>query len=49
MPFIEQIPIEKATGLLKRLFDDSLKRAGRVWNIVHVMSINPPAMRCRTW
>ena len=45
MPWIEQIPIEDATGLLKRLFDQAIKRAGRVWHIVHIMSINPPAMR----
>lgn len=45
MPFIEQIPVEQAGGLLKRLFDDALKRAGRVWHIVQIMSLNPPAMR----
>lgn len=45
MPWIEQVPIEKATGLLKRLFDQAIKRAGRVWHIVHIMSINPPALR----
>ena len=45
MPWIEQIPIEDADGLLKRQFDAALKRAGRVWHIVHVMSLNPEAMR----
>jgi len=45
MPWIEQIPIEQATGLLKRLFDQALGRAARVWHIVHIMSLNPPAMR----
>ncbi len=45
MPWIDQIPIHKATGLLKTLFDEALKRAGRVWHIVHVMSLNPPALR----
>ena len=45
MAWIERIPIEEATGLLKKLFDDSIKRAGRVWNIKHVMSLNPEAMR----
>ena len=45
MPFIEQVPIAKATGQLKRLFDDAIKRAGRVWNIVHIMSLNPPVLR----
>lgn len=41
MPWIEQIPVEKATGLLKKEFDTALKRAGRVWHIVHIMSLNP--------
>jgi alkylhydroperoxidase family enzyme len=44
MPRIRQIPIAAATGRLKRQFDAALRRAGRVWNIVHVMSLNPPAM-----
>jgi len=45
MPWINQIPIDKATGLLKRQFDAAIKRAGRVWNIVHIMSQNPEIMR----
>lgn len=45
MPWIKQIPLEEATGLLKRQFDAALKRAGRVWHIVHIMSLNPRAMR----
>lgn len=44
MPHIDQIPVEKATGLLKKLFDDAVARAGRVWHIVHIMSQNPRAM-----
>jgi alkylhydroperoxidase family enzyme len=43
--WIPQIPIDQATGLLRSLFNAAVRRAGRVWNIVHVMSINPPAMR----
>jgi len=45
MPWIYQVPVEKATGQLKKLFDQALKRAGRVWHIVHIMSINPPVLR----
>ena len=45
MPWIYQVPIEEAKGLLKTEFDKAFQRAGRVWNIVHVMSINPKAMR----
>ena len=45
MPWIKQVPIAEATGLLKEEFDKALKRAGRVWRIVHIMSVNPRAMR----
>jgi alkylhydroperoxidase family enzyme len=45
MPWIKQISIQEATGLLKAQFDAALKRAGRVWHIVHIMSLNPKAMR----
>lgn len=45
MPWIEQISIERASGLLKRQFGAALQRAGRVWKIVHIMSLNPEAMR----
>jgi len=45
MPWIKQVPVSEATGLLKELFDAALARAGHVWNIVHVMSLNPRAMR----
>jgi alkylhydroperoxidase family enzyme len=45
MPWIKQISIEEATGLLKTQFDTALKRAGRVWHIVHIMSLNPRTLR----
>lgn len=45
MPWINQIPVEEAAGLLKAQFDAALKRAGRIWHIVHIMSLNPRAMR----
>ena len=44
MPWIRQIPISDATGELKKLFDAAIARAGRVWNIVHIMSLNPAAL-----
>jgi alkylhydroperoxidase family enzyme len=45
MPWIKQIPINEATGQLKREFDNALKRAGRVWHIVHIMSLNPRVLK----
>ncbi|MCZ6825042.1 MAG: hypothetical protein V3S91_01110 [Gemmatimonadota bacterium] len=45
MPWIRQIPIDEATGLLKREFDKAIRRAGRVWNILHIMSLNPRTLK----
>lgn len=45
MPWIKQIPVEEATGDLKAEFDKAIKRAGRVWHIVHVMSLNPAVLK----
>src|SRR3989442_5908512 len=45
MPWIKQIPIVEATGPLKRELDAALRRAGRLWHIVHVMSLNPPVLK----
>ena len=45
MPWIKQISVSEATGFLKQQFDAAIKRAGRVWNIVHIMSLNPRAMK----
>ena len=44
MAWIEQVPVEEATGLLKQQFDAAHERAGRVWNIIRIMSQNPEAM-----
>ena len=41
MPWIEQTPVEQAAGRLKQEFDAAIKRAGRIWHIVHIMSLNP--------
>ncbi len=40
MPYIKQITIDQATGLLKRELEKAVARAGRVWNIVQIMSLN---------
>jgi alkylhydroperoxidase family enzyme len=45
MPWIRQVPAGEATGLLREQFDAALARAGRVWNIVRIMSVNPPLLR----
>ena len=45
MAWIRRVEITAATGALKQDFDAAIARAGRVWNIVHVMSVNPPILR----
>ena len=44
MAYIHLTPIDQATGLLGRMFQEAIARAGRVWNIVRLMSPNPPVM-----
>lgn len=41
MARINCISLENATGLLKQQYEAALKRAGRIWNIVRIMSQNP--------
>jgi alkylhydroperoxidase family enzyme len=45
MPWIEVIPLEKARGKLKKEYEAALKRAGRIWHIVSIMSLNPRSMK----
>jgi len=45
LSWIEEIPPHDAQGLLKRELDAALKRSGRVWNIVQVMSQNPTVLK----
>ena len=48
MAWITEIPREEATGLLKQELDAAVRRAGRVWNIVQVMSLNAPVLKSAT-
>ena len=45
MPYIQQVSDEEARGGAKRELDAARKRAGRVWNIVRIMTPNPAALR----
>jgi alkylhydroperoxidase family enzyme len=44
MPWIRTIAPEEATGRLRRIYDDAVKRAGRVFHIVRSMSLTPRAL-----
>jgi uncharacterized peroxidase-related enzyme len=45
MAWIKTVADHEATGPLKALFEAASKRAGRVFNIVRVMSPNPQTLR----
>ena len=45
MPYIHQISDDDATGPVKRELDKAYQRAGRVWNIVRIMTPNAEVMR----
>ena len=45
MAWIRQIADDEAEGLLARIFQDALRRAGRVWNIVRLTGVNPAQPR----
>ena len=45
MPWIKTIPFEEARGLLRKEYEAALKRAGRIWHIVSIMSQNPRALK----
>jgi uncharacterized peroxidase-related enzyme len=45
MSWIKTIEPEDATGELKREYDKAIKRAGKVFNILKVQSLNPESLR----
>ena len=45
MPWIKVFKLDEATGFLREQYDQALKRAGRIWNIVSIMSQNPPVLK----
>lgn len=45
MAYIKTVTDENATGLLAQIYDAARKRAGRVWNILRVQSLNPPVLQ----
>ena len=45
MAWVQQVSEEDATGLLEKIYADAKKRAGRVFNILKVQSLNPPTLR----
>ena len=40
MAWIKQIQDQEAEGVVKKIFADAMRRAGKVWNIVRLTSLN---------
>ena len=45
VPWIDTISAGTATGSLKRQYEAAIKRAGRIYGIVKIMSLSPETMR----
>lgn len=45
MPWIKVIEPAEATGVLKQEYDAALERAGKVFNILKVQSLNPHTLQ----
>lgn len=45
MPWIEVVSLEQARGRLKKEYEAALKRAGRIWHIVSIMSQSPRTLK----
>jgi alkylhydroperoxidase family enzyme len=43
-PYLRLIPEDEADGLLKEEYDAAVERAGKVFNILKAMSLNPPVL-----
>ena len=43
-PWVQWVPDEAATGLLKQEYEAAVNRVGRVWNVVRAMSLNSGAL-----
>ena len=48
MAWIETIEPSAASGLLKRLYDAAVKRAGKVFNVIRLQSLRPETLRAST-
>lgn len=45
MAFIQTVPPAESTGLLKKIYDTAISRAGKVYNVLRIQSINPQALQ----
>jgi alkylhydroperoxidase family enzyme len=44
MPWIRTISEGEASGLLGQIYDEARQRAGRVFEVIRISSLNPPVL-----
>jgi uncharacterized peroxidase-related enzyme len=45
MAWIHTIPPDEADGLLKRIYDEAIGRAGKVFNVLRIQSLRPEVLQ----
>ena len=45
MPWIRTVAPGEATGLLKRIYDEAIARAGKVFNVLRIQSLRPELLQ----
>ena len=48
MAWVRTVEPSAASGLLKRLYDAAIKRAGKVYNVIRIQSLRPKVLRAST-
>ncbi|RMH21602.1 MAG: hypothetical protein D6696_05445 [Acidobacteria bacterium] len=48
MAWIRTIPPAAADGVLKRVYDAALERAGKIWNVISIQSLRPETVEAST-
>ncbi len=45
MPWIRTVAPGEAAGLLKRIYDEAIARAGKVFNVLRIQSLRPEVLQ----
>jgi alkylhydroperoxidase family enzyme len=48
MPWIKTVAPDEAEGLLKRLYEGAIQRAGKLFNVIRLQSPRPRVLRAST-
>ena len=48
MAWIETVPDDRATGLLRQLYAAAVRRAGRVYQVIRIQGLRPKVLRAST-